>query len=56
MLRFKKEKLMEITGKELYNAYKKGCARQGVEIDSWEDLDDIDRECWVSTALILWDE
>jgi len=40
-----------LTGKELYDKFKRFMAEQACTIDDWEDLEDIDRIAWCRLAL-----
>lgn len=41
---------MDLTGEELYDHYRGELKERGVCIDSWEELDSVDRSAWDALA------
>ena len=42
-----------MTGKELYELYKRIALLNYLAIDEWEDIDDVERRIWIHLALEL---
>lgn len=41
----------DITGEELYRLYEEKSAEEGLVVDPWEDLEDLDRRIWMLMAI-----
>lgn len=44
-----------MTGKELYELFRKASEENGCQTDTWEDLDDIQQNIWCHMAIMLWE-
>ena len=45
----------KMTGKELYNLYKRIALINYLAIDEWEGIDDVEKRIWIQLALALMD-